>query len=175
MNKVRKLPSAEEIYIGLGSNLSDRYANLRQGLIRLVGHPAISLERLSSIYETEPVGYLEQPLFYNMVVKIRTALSPRELLALLHEIEAEAGRVREVRWGPRTLDLDLLLYGNRIIHEEDLIIPHPRLEERAFVLYPLAEIAPHLILPNSGFEIEVAKEKVKHQGIRRLPDHIHLL
>lgn len=155
----------EEALIGMGSNMPDRMAHLGKGLLLLASHPKVSVTAVSSVYQTEPVGYLEQPFFYNMAVKIRTTLSPRKLLALLLDIEKETGRVRGVRWGPRTLDLDLLLFGNQQIEEEGLILPHPRMEERGFVLIPLAEIAPGMILPRSGMRIEDRMIGLKEQGV----------
>ena len=132
-------------YLGLGSNLGDREENLRKALslLRDVGE----ITALSSVYETEPWGYAEQPSFLNLVCGFRTSLSPPELLALVQEVERRLGRVRTIRYGPRTIDVDILLYGDRIVDTPDLQIPHPRIPERAFVLAPFAEIAPDVEHP----------------------------
>jgi 2-amino-4-hydroxy-6-hydroxymethyldihydropteridine diphosphokinase len=139
-------------YVGLGSNLGDREATLRAALEELDAHPAVELAAVSSLIDTEPVGYLDQPRFLNGVAALETELSPRALLGLLLEVERRFGRRREgaPRQGPRTLDLDLLLYGEAEIHEPGLRIPHPRLQERLFVLRPLAELAPGLEVPGKG-------------------------
>ena len=126
-------------YLGLGSNLGDRETHLRKAL-SLLGD-AGEIIALSSVYETEPWGYAEQPSFLNMVCGFRTSLSPPELLALAQEVERRLGRVRTIRYGPRTMDVDILLYGDLVLDTPDLQIPHPRIPERAFVLAPLVEIA----------------------------------
>jgi 2-amino-4-hydroxy-6-hydroxymethyldihydropteridine diphosphokinase len=131
-------------YIGLGSNLGDREENLRRALERL------GAARVSAIRETDPVGVTEQPRFLNAVAELQTDLPPRELLDRLLEIERDLGRDRsnEARWGPRTIDLDLLLYDDDVIDEPGLTVPHPRLAERRFVLEPLQELEPGLVLPD---------------------------
>ncbi|HEX7901611.1 MAG TPA: 2-amino-4-hydroxy-6-hydroxymethyldihydropteridine diphosphokinase [Planctomycetota bacterium] len=131
-------------YVGLGSNLGDRRAILASALASLAPR------RVSRIVETEPWGRADQPPFLNAVAEIDTALQPGPLLARLLEIEALHGRVRAERWGPRTLDLDLLLYGDRVVAEPGLTVPHPRLAERRFVLESLAELAPDLAVPGVG-------------------------
>lgn len=127
-------------YLGLGSNLGDREDNLRRAL-SLLGERG-EVTSISSVYETEPWGYAEQPSFLNMACGFRTNLSPRELLALAQDVEARLGRVPTVRYGPRTMDVDILLYGDLVVDTTALQIPHPGIPERAFVLAPLAEIAP---------------------------------
>lgn len=127
-------------YLGLGSNLGDREDNLRRALSLLAESGEIIA--LSSVYETEPWGYAEQPSFLNMACGFRTRLSPRELLALGKDVEARLGRVPAVRYGPRTMDVDILLYGDLVVDAPELRIPHPGIPERAFVLAPLAEITP---------------------------------
>jgi 2-amino-4-hydroxy-6-hydroxymethyldihydropteridine diphosphokinase len=127
-------------YLGLGSNMGDRLSYLHKAVFLLNEHPAIKVEKVSSVYETDPVGYTEQDQFLNIAVKISTNLHPEELLRTVQSIELELGRKREIRWGPRTIDLDILLYNHENIEAENLIIPHPRMYERAFVLAPLAEI-----------------------------------
>jgi 2-amino-4-hydroxy-6-hydroxymethyldihydropteridine diphosphokinase len=135
-------------YLGLGSNLGNRMAFLRGGRDTLVGQPGIVLIRAAGVYETEAVcGPPENPLFLNTALQIETTLSPQQLLATCLAVEDEFGRSRPVRWAPRTLDIDILFYADQVICEESLIIPHPRLQERAFVLAPLREIAPDLRHP----------------------------
>jgi 2-amino-4-hydroxy-6-hydroxymethyldihydropteridine diphosphokinase len=134
-------------YIGLGANLGDREGNLREALERLA---ELGPLRVSSFRETDPVGVTDQPRFVNAVAELETDLSARDLLARLLEVERELGRDRsgEERWGPRTIDLDLLLYGDEVIDEPGLTVPHPRLAERRFVLEPLHELDPGLVLPD---------------------------
>jgi 2-amino-4-hydroxy-6-hydroxymethyldihydropteridine diphosphokinase len=136
--------------------LGDREAYLRGALVPLAALPGIALSRVSSVYETAPVGVINQPAFLNLVVELQTTLSARELLAACQAIENAAGRVRERRWGPRTLDLDLLFYGEETRDDPDLQLPHPRLLERQFVLAPLAEVAPDLLLPDGRRAAEAA-------------------
>ncbi|MFD2611516.1 2-amino-4-hydroxy-6-hydroxymethyldihydropteridine diphosphokinase [Paenibacillus gansuensis] len=135
-------------YIALGSNLGDREAYLRRAIAELHHHPLIRVDRCSSIYETEPVGYTEQAAFLNMAIAVTTSLSPMELLEAMLHVEQLLGRVRDVRWGPRTLDLDLLLYGEYTSNDEKLILPHPRMHERLFVLIPLLDVLHQEILPD---------------------------
>lgn len=135
-------------YLGLGSNLGNRMAFLRSGRDSLVDRFDIALIRAAGVYETEAVGGPpENPLFLNTVLQIETSLEPQQLLAACLSIEDEFGRTRPARWAPRTLDIDILFYADRVICEEDLIIPHPRLQERSFVLAPLRDIAPDLRHP----------------------------
>jgi 2-amino-4-hydroxy-6-hydroxymethyldihydropteridine diphosphokinase len=132
-------------YIGLGANLGDREASIR------LAASLLGASRLSSIRETEPWGYTDQPMFLNAVAELETDLPPRVLLDRLLEVERELGRTRYgPRYGPRTIDLDLLLYGDEVIDEPDLIVPHPRLHERLFALEPLAELNPKLSVPGRG-------------------------
>jgi 2-amino-4-hydroxy-6-hydroxymethyldihydropteridine diphosphokinase len=137
-------------YIGLGSNLGEREATLRRALEALAGTDGVEIVAVSSFRETDPVGKVEQPRFVNAAAGLETSLAPRELLKRLLEVERSLGRDRtkEERWGPRTLDLDLLLYGDETIDEPALEVPHPRLAERAFVLEPLLELDPELRLPD---------------------------
>lgn len=127
--------------MGLGSNLGDRAAYLLSGLSRLSRLPETRLLRLSPLYETEPLGP-PQPRYLNLVAELETELPPRALLSEMLRIEEALGRERKERWGPRTLDLDLLLYGDLVLEEEGLKLPHPRLHERAFVLVPLLDLLP---------------------------------
>jgi 2-amino-4-hydroxy-6-hydroxymethyldihydropteridine diphosphokinase len=139
------------VYIGLGSNLGDRAATIRAALDRLDGDADIELLAVSSLRETDPVGFEDQPRFLNGAAALRTELAPRELLDRMLEVERGLGRVREgARYGPRTIDLDLLLYGDAVVDEPGLEIPHPRLAERVFVLEPLLELDPHLEVPGRG-------------------------
>lgn len=140
-------------YIGLGANLGDRFEVLGWAVERLgaIG----TVDAVSPVYETEPLHVVDQPRFLNAVARVRTALRPESVLAGLLAIELDAGRTRSVRHGPRTLDLDLLLYDDQIIHTPDLTLPHPRLHERAFVLIPLADLAPDLLIP--GHDATVAQ------------------
>jgi 2-amino-4-hydroxy-6-hydroxymethyldihydropteridine diphosphokinase len=133
-------------YLGLGSNLGDRAGHLREALQRL-GETAGEVIRVSAIYETEPMEFVEQPWFLNAAAELHTDLTPRALMAALLVIETEMGRVRLQDKGPRLIDLDILLYGDVILHESGLTIPHSDLAGRRFVLTPLAEIAPDVIHP----------------------------
>jgi len=138
-------------YIALGANLGDRAATLNTAIERLGALGTV--EAVSPFLDTEPVGYTQQPRFLNAVARLRTSLPPRDLLRALLGIEQALGRVRAVRWGPRTLDLDLLLYDDVVIDEPGLVVPHPRLHERRFVLEPLAALAPALAHPVLGRSI----------------------
>lgn len=137
-------------YVALGSNLDHPRAQIQRGFDAMAALPRTTLAARSPSFRTPPWGVIDQPDFVNAAARLETLLSPRELLHALRTIEVEAGRVREQRNGPRTLDLDLLLYGDRLIDEPGLVVPHPRLHERAFVLLPLAELAPDLVVPGRG-------------------------
>jgi 2-amino-4-hydroxy-6-hydroxymethyldihydropteridine diphosphokinase len=137
-------------YIGLGANLEQPAEQVRAGLQALAGLRDTQLVTASSLYRTAPVGYLDQPDFINAVAQLETALEPRALLDALLDVEHRQGRVREFTNAPRTLDLDLLLYGDKAVSEPGLTIPHPRMHERAFVMVPLAEIAPDALVPGRG-------------------------
>jgi 2-amino-4-hydroxy-6-hydroxymethyldihydropteridine diphosphokinase len=128
-------------FLGLGSNLGDRRGHLREAVSSLTG-----VKGVSPVYETDPVGGPEgQGAYLNLVVEIETDLSPRELLGVCHRLESAAGRVRSERWGPRTLDVDILWTSSGPVAEEDLVIPHPRMHERRFVMAPFADLAPDLV------------------------------
>jgi 2-amino-4-hydroxy-6-hydroxymethyldihydropteridine diphosphokinase len=129
-----------EAYIALGSNVGDREQLLTEALHMLQAHPAIEVLRVSGIYETEPVGYTEQPAFLNMTAAVCTSLEPLALLRAMLTVEKELGRTRDIRWGPRTIDLDLLLMEDVAMEAGELSLPHPRMMERAFVLVPLRDI-----------------------------------
>ncbi|HVU81925.1 MAG TPA: 2-amino-4-hydroxy-6-hydroxymethyldihydropteridine diphosphokinase [Rhodanobacteraceae bacterium] len=136
--------------VALGSNLDDPRAQVERGFVALAALPQTTLSARSRLYRTKPWGVADQPDFINAAARLETALAPRALLDALLAIEAGAGRVRGARNGPRILDLDLLLYGDRIIDEPDFVLPHPRLHERAFVLLPLTDVAPGLEIPGHG-------------------------
>ena len=140
----------EVVYIGLGSNQGERGKNITDAIDFLKDTPGVSVEKVSSIIETKPDGGPAQGLFLNAVAKIRTGLKPAELLSVLQDIERRLKRVKTVVNGPRTIDLDILLYGHKAINQEDLIIPHPRMCRRLFVLKPLLEIEP-AILDNHAY------------------------
>ena len=154
-------------YIALGSNLGDRVENLLLARERIVS-PHVRLTRASSIYETAPREIVDQPWFLNQVVIAETTLFPRQLLARLLRIEQEMGRQRTVAKGPRVIDLDILLFGDAVIHTAGLEIPHPRIAERRFVLEPLAELAPTLRPPRSSHTVQEMLAKVMDQPVRRI-------
>lgn len=136
------------VFLGLGTNLGDRAANLRDALTALSALGEVAA--VSAVYETAPLYVTDQPAFLNMAARLDTALAPRELLARLKRLEAELGRVASVRYGPRLIDLDILLYDSRVVDDPDLGIPHPRLHERHFALVPLADIAAQVTHPILG-------------------------
>ena len=137
-------------YVGLGANLGPREVTLLRAADLLAAADGVEVVAVAQLRETEPVGLVEQPPFLNGAVAIDTSLPPRALLDLLLEIERSLGRVRGERWGPRTIDLDLLAYGDERVEEEGLHVPHPRLHERRFALEPLAELDPELEIPGLG-------------------------
>ncbi|MDI6809141.1 MAG: 2-amino-4-hydroxy-6-hydroxymethyldihydropteridine diphosphokinase [Candidatus Eisenbacteria bacterium] len=151
------------VFIGLGSNLGEREASLKAAIEMLSKLPQTLLIRVSSLYDTAPVGELDQPNFLNAVAIIETGLSPRKLLWNLLLIEKRLGRTRQKRWGPRVIDLDILFYGNLIVEEADLIIPHPEIEKRAFVLVPASELEPEFIHPRKG---ETLSQLLKRLDLR---------
>ena len=151
-----------EAFIGLGSNLGDRLANLGAAVDRLAWEPGLALRRVSLAYESEPVGP-PQPRYLNAVAQVGTLLTPRATLQRLRAIEEAVGRIRRERWGSREIDLDLLLYGDRAIDETGLQIPHPMLAERGFVLMPLEEIAPEVIHPLLGVSARVLVSRLPPQ------------
>lgn len=154
-----------EAALGLGGNLGDPVAGFAAALRRLSMHAGVVSLRPSSVYRTAPWGKLDQPEFLNMAVLIETSLPARALLALCLEIEREGGRERRERWGPRTIDIDILSYGDETVDEPGLQIPHPRIAERAFVLAPLAEIAPEQVI--GGCNVATLLAAVADETVRR--------
>jgi 2-amino-4-hydroxy-6-hydroxymethyldihydropteridine diphosphokinase len=154
---------AHTIYLALGTNIGDRLANLGAALAAFAA--IIDVKAQSAIYETEPWGYTDQPAFLNMVVEGRTGLSPLELLIRLKQMELTLGRTPTFRNGPRLIDLDILFYDDLVLDTPPLVIPHPRLHERAFVLVPLAEITPELVHPVLGRTVSRLVEKVDSRGV----------
>ncbi len=153
-------------FLGLGSNLGDRRWHLAEALRHLAADPAISVVRGSSIYESKPVGVIEQPDFLNMVVQVETAHAPLEFLAVCLDIETALKRERRVRWGPRVIDIDVLLYDQLVWRDDRLVLPHPRMHERSFVLIPLEEVAPEIKV--NGMSIRALVTQVGSDGLRRV-------
>jgi len=154
------------VYLGLGSNIGDRWTELVRAVERLSS--AVHIEALSSVYDSAPLHVTDQPRFLNMVVSGSTLLLPEQLLQFAKDVEQAAGRVIVQRFGPRTLDVDILLFDDLISHKPELILPHPRLAERAFVLQPLAEIAPELVDPLSGAHIKEMLRVLEPADIRQI-------
>jgi 2-amino-4-hydroxy-6-hydroxymethyldihydropteridine diphosphokinase len=156
-------------YIGVGSNLGDKVHQCEQGLREILRVDRHRLLARSSFYKTQPLGVLDQDWFVNAVIKIETDLEPTELLRSLSEIESRLGRKETFRWGPRALDLDILFFDDETIQSGDLIIPHPRLQERRFVLIPLVEIDPHLVHPVLQKSVLQLLEDLKEvQGVEKI-------
>jgi 2-amino-4-hydroxy-6-hydroxymethyldihydropteridine diphosphokinase len=157
----------ETAYLSVGSNMGDREGLLKNAIELLAENPDISIEKISSIYETDPVGVTNQPLFLNLAIKLKTILSPQALLSKLQEVEVKLERKRIQKWGPRTIDLDILLYNGVSIQTEVLEIPHPRMLERAFVLIPLSEVAPDDVYPGESISLhQVLCEQRDKEGVR---------
>ncbi|OAJ72735.1 2-amino-4-hydroxy-6-hydroxymethyldihydropteridine pyrophosphokinase [Brevibacillus sp. SKDU10] len=155
-----------KVYIALGSNQGEREAMLKGAITELHAHDFIQVYRLSSVYETDPVGYMNQPAFLNMVIEIETSLTPLELLQTALSIEQKLGRVRLERWGPRNIDIDLLLFGEEEVALPNLVIPHPEMIHRAFVLIPLQEVW-HGVIPGTDLSIEEAIHQcIETQGVQ---------
>jgi 2-amino-4-hydroxy-6-hydroxymethyldihydropteridine diphosphokinase len=156
-----------EAYIALGANLGDREGTLMEAVGRLHNHHRINVLRCSHLYETEPIGYVDQPYFLNMAVTVKTDLDPHALLEVMQEIERELGRVRHIHWGPRTVDLDLLWMEGLVEDTPELILPHPRMKERAFVLIPLNDIVPPKEATGLHIAMKTALDKLdEKEGIQ---------
>ncbi|MGI5839914.1 MAG: 2-amino-4-hydroxy-6-hydroxymethyldihydropteridine diphosphokinase [bacterium] len=156
------------VYLSLGTNLGAREESLRAAVSLMAEEKAVRVGAVSSIYETVPVGYTTQPLFLNIAVAGEAALAPSALLAATKKIEVLLGRTPTFRWGPRLIDIDLLLYGDVQMETAELTLPHPRLTERGFVIIPLAEIAPGLILPGGVTAAGLAEKLSPAGGIRKI-------
>lgn len=154
-------------FLSLGSNIGDREKYLQEALYLLNQDKGIALPQCSSIYETDPVGYVDQDSFLNIVVRGHTSYSARTLLKITQDIERTLGREREIHWGPRTIDIDILLYNNKQICEEELVIPHPRMRDRSFVMIPLAEIAGEWIIPGESQNVEQLITTLQGEGVRK--------
>ncbi|WP_338471297.1 2-amino-4-hydroxy-6-hydroxymethyldihydropteridine diphosphokinase [Niallia sp. XMNu-256] len=156
-----------QAYISLGSNIGNRSNYLKEALEALATTYPIELVNVSSIYETVPVGYTEQDLFLNMVAQLKTELSAFELLDACLDTEKKLGRKREIHWGPRTIDLDILLFNEENIKTEKLVIPHPRMFERSFVVIPLLEISPDTIIPSQNKPLsKIVDELTDKEGVQ---------
>ncbi len=155
-------------FLGLGANLEDKEASLKTAISFLEREKNIQVRRVAPFYRTAPWGYTDQDWFINTVVEIETSLSPQQLLNVLLAIEEKMGRVRGARWGPRVIDLDLLLYGDAVLDEPNLIVPHPRMAARAFVLAPLADLAPDLVIPGQGRVADLWKKIREEQDVQKL-------
>lgn len=160
------------VFIGLGSNMGHKRDNMEQAAAMISNIPDVDLIRCSSLYQTEPWGKTDQDIFINQVIEVETDLSAQELLRALQDIEIKMGRQRKEKWGPRIIDLDILLYGNEVMDDLDLQIPHPHMRERLFVLVPLYEIGPDLRFPDDGATIEEVLSSVLaregNRGIERI-------
>lgn len=148
-------------YLSLGSNIGDRLDMLQEAVRIVMNHEDLHISRISSVYETAPVGFTDQASFLNMVVEVQSNLSAVKILSICLETEQVLGRIREFRWGPRCIDLDILLYNDENMESENLIIPHPRMHERGFVLIPLLELNPNLNHPITGVPFRQYVEEQK--------------
>ncbi len=160
------MSAVNRAYLGLGSNLGCKVGNIRRAIRLLAEHECIRNVECSSFYKTDPVGGIEQDWFVNSVARIETTLTARELLDVCLQIERELKRVRKERWGPRTIDIDVLIFGDESIDEEELQVPHPRIQERAFVLAPLLDLDLSMVV--AGVRLRDALSKVADQGIEKM-------
>ncbi len=154
-------------YAAIGANIGNPVQTLKDAVQRIADHPGVCVDSASSVYRTPPVGPQDQPHFYNAVLALSTTLGPQDLLKAFLQIEKAFGRVRDVRWGPRTLDLDILIYGDLEIDEPGLTIPHPRMLERSFVLVPLLDLNPSMLHPAENERFEVLAGRLDSQDLER--------
>lgn len=159
-------------FLGLGSNLGDRLAHLQRAVDLLDTDAEVRVDGVSSVYETEPVGGPEQGPYLNLAVRVLTTRSPKALLRVAADVEQALGRERRERWGPRTIDVDILLYGDRTVATADLQVPHPRLTERAFALIPLIEVAPGTALPDGTRLTEALARLSPVEGVRAVGSQV---
>lgn len=164
----------ETAFLGLGSNLGDRLDLLQRAVDLLDADPRVGVDAVSTVYETEPVGGPEQEPFLNLVTRVRTRRSPWRLLQLCHKVEQRLGRVRAERWGPRTIDVDILLWHGRVVATRSLAIPHPRLAERAFALVPLVEVAPGMRMPDGTSLATLLARLAPIEGLTAIGTQVHL-
>jgi len=157
------------IILALGTNLGDRLQNLKEALQKLSAN--IKIDRCSRVYETPPWGYLDQPAFLNQVVTGRTFLKPQQLLSFVKQVESNMGRVKNFRNGPRLIDIDILVFGDQTLALDDLVIPHPCMAERAFVLVPLAELEPDLVIPGQKLSVREFLQKVDTDNIEYVAEN----
>ena len=150
----------KNVFLGLGSNVGDRLENLESALEKIGELPGTAVSALSSVYESAPVGYLNQNNFLNMIARISTKFSPEQFFKNTQKIEHDLGRTRKTRWGPRTIDIDILFWGDSVISTNSLKIPHPEAENRRFVLLPLCEIAPDFLMPPNGHRVSKVLENI---------------
>ena len=162
----------QRVYFGLGTNLGQRRENLQQATTALT--KVVTVTAVSHLYETPPWGVLEQPAFINMAAAGRTSLPPHELLRAIKQIEQDIGRQKTIKWGPRLIDIDILLYGDLVLKTEGLQIPHPYMQERPFVLGPLADIAADVVHPVFGKTVAELFAGIDDGSLTRLPDEIRL-
>ncbi|AGB40474.1 2-amino-4-hydroxy-6-hydroxymethyldihydropteridine pyrophosphokinase [Halobacteroides halobius DSM 5150] len=142
----------KDVYLGLGTNKGDREANLKQAIELINNFNNSELKEISAVYETEPWGYTQQDDFLNLCVRVQTKLGPHELLTKCQQVEKELKRERKIKWGPRTIDVDILVYDDLKLNDEELILPHPRMQERAFVLVPLSDLNNNLIIKGKSIK-----------------------
>ncbi|MGB8001503.1 MAG: 2-amino-4-hydroxy-6-hydroxymethyldihydropteridine diphosphokinase [Anaerobacillus sp.] len=155
------------VYVGIGSNIGDRESYIKTSLLRIQEYPGVQIADASSIYETAPVGVTEQAPFLNMVALLETEMNAFQILEILQGIEQSLGRERDIRWGPRTIDLDILLYNHENIVAEGLVIPHPRLLQRGFVIIPLHELSSDITIPTTNKKIDSYYDHIENkEGVR---------
>jgi len=163
------------VYLGLGSNIGDRLKYLQGAIDELSGLDGVVVCRVSPVYQTEPVGYEAQDDFYNLVVQVETTLNPMMLLGKIVEVEEKLGRTRTAHKGPRTIDIDILLYGDEVIEEYRLIVPHPRMRLREFVLRPLADLDPEVRIPTVNISVSEALSEVEgEKRVVLIPETIEI-